>query len=246
MTVLFKFKYYLKLLKTTERERLFLFFLAIILFPLIALNPLQNQNFFSKSNTNNFPTFNYKNIIIKLSGFSFIKLNNKKEIPLSELVKVTVFNPFILAEKKYGVNSQILIAQYKLESEGGTNVGSYSPYKTLNSYQIKAYEDICLELNIDPKSKTVSKSGDMGPMQFQPATWQSFKIDANGDGIANPWDLEDAVFSSANYLKSIGYDISPRLALSRYNGGYNYSSRAKFYAAKIIRDAKKIDSKINF
>ncbi|MEK3800597.1 lytic murein transglycosylase [Peribacillus sp. FSL H8-0477] len=32
----------------------------------------------------------------------------------------------------------------------------------------------------------------------------SYGVDTNGDGKADPWDNEDAIFSSANYLAANG------------------------------------------
>jgi hypothetical protein len=34
-------------------------------------------------------------------------------------------------------------------------------------------------------------------MQFEPATWARFGIDANGDGVRDPYDPEDAIFGAA-------------------------------------------------
>ena len=31
-----------------------------------------------------------------------------------------------------------------------------------------------------------------------------YGVDANGDGIADPYDIEDAIFSAANYLSKSG------------------------------------------
>jgi murein DD-endopeptidase MepM/ murein hydrolase activator NlpD len=49
-----------------------------------------------------------------------------------------------------------------------------------------------------------SSAGAVGWMQFMPSTWLRWGTDANGDGIADPWDPEDAVFSAARYLAAAG------------------------------------------
>jgi len=41
-----------------------------------------------------------------------------------------------------------------------------------------------------------SSAGAVGWMQFMPATWMEYGIDANGDGIADPWNPADAIYSA--------------------------------------------------
>ena len=49
-----------------------------------------------------------------------------------------------------------------------------------------------------------SSAGAVGWMQFMPSTWLRWGTDATGDGIADPWDPEDAVFAAARYLAAAG------------------------------------------
>jgi murein DD-endopeptidase MepM/ murein hydrolase activator NlpD len=49
-----------------------------------------------------------------------------------------------------------------------------------------------------------SSAGAVGWMQFMPSTWVRWGTDASGDGVADPWDPEDAVFSAARYLAAAG------------------------------------------
>ena len=57
-----------------------------------------------------------------------------------------------------------------------------------------------------------SSAGAVGWMQFMPSTWERWGVDANGDGVADPWNAEDAVFAAARYLAASGgrTDISAR------------------------------------
>jgi membrane-bound lytic murein transglycosylase B len=48
----------------------------------------------------------------------------------------------------------------------------------------------------------------VGPMQFIPATWKQFAIDADRDGTADPDDIDDATLAAANYLCAGGRDLS--------------------------------------
>ena len=61
-----------------------------------------------------------------------------------------------------------------------------------------------------------SSAGAIGWMQFMPDTWLRWGIDANGDGIADPWNPDDAVYSAA--------------ALSRRGRRRRRTSRARVFA----------------
>jgi hypothetical protein len=45
-----------------------------------------------------------------------------------------------------------------------------------------------------------SSAGAIGPMQFMPATFRAYAVDGDGDGLADAWDPEDAIWSAARYL----------------------------------------------
>jgi hypothetical protein len=54
------------------------------------------------------------------------------------------------------------------------------------------------------RSAGVSSAGAVGPMQFMPATWVQYGMDASGDGRADVQDPTDAVFSAARLLCANG------------------------------------------
>lgn len=50
-----------------------------------------------------------------------------------------------------------------------------------------------------------------------------YGVDANGDGIADPYDIEDAVFSAANYLSKSGAASGKyEQAIYQYNHSEKY------------------------
>src|SRR5262245_13352514 len=55
-----------------------------------------------------------------------------------------------------------------------------------------------------------SSAGAVGWMQFMPSTWARWGLDANGDGVADPDNPTDAIFSAARYIAGCGgqYDIA--------------------------------------
>src|SRR5436190_599311 len=62
-----------------------------------------------------------------------------------------------------------------------------------------------------------SSAGAIGWMQFMPSTWLRWGTDASGDGIADPWNAEDAIFSAARYLAASGASQDIYGAVFSYN-----------------------------
>lgn len=62
-----------------------------------------------------------------------------------------------------------------------------------------------------------SSAGALGWMQFMPDTWLRWGLDANGDGLADPWNPEDAVFAAARYLAAAGAHDDISRAIFAYN-----------------------------
>jgi hypothetical protein len=54
-------------------------------------------------------------------------------------------------------------------------------------------------------------------MQFMPATWAMYGVDANRDGQKDPFNPVDAVFAAARYLSAAGADKDLRRAIFAYN-----------------------------
>ena len=75
-----------------------------------------------------------------------------------------------------------------------------------------------------------SSAGAVGWMQFMPATWAAYGVDANGDGVKDPSDPEDAIFAAARYLKASGMPEDPEGAIFAYN-------HADWYVADVLARA---------
>ncbi len=67
------------------------------------------------------------------------------------------------------------------------------------------------------RNLSVSTAGAVGWMQFMPSTWKRYGVDANGDGIADPYNPADAIFSAARYLAAAGASKNIQQAIFSYN-----------------------------
>jgi murein DD-endopeptidase MepM/ murein hydrolase activator NlpD len=62
-----------------------------------------------------------------------------------------------------------------------------------------------------------SSAGAIGWMQFMPSTWLRWGTDGSGDGVADPWNPQDAVTSAARYLAAAGGQSDLHRAVFAYN-----------------------------
>jgi transglycosylase-like protein with SLT domain len=83
------------------------------------------------------------------------------------------------------------------------------------------------------RNVAVSSAGAKGWMQFMPATWEAYGVDANGDGVADPNDPADAIFAAARYLRAAGADRDLRRAIFAYN-------HADWYVDSVLQRARRI------
>ena len=76
-----------------------------------------------------------------------------------------------------------------------------------------------------------SSAGAIGWMQFMPSTWLRWGVDADGDGIADPWRAADAIYGAARYLAASG----GRTDISRAVFSYNH---AQWYVDEVLSLAR--------
>jgi Transglycosylase SLT domain len=75
-----------------------------------------------------------------------------------------------------------------------------------------------------------SSAGAVGWMQFMPATWAAYGVDADGDGDKDPNEPNDAIFAAARYLRASGMPEDPEGAIFAYN-------HADWYVADVLARA---------
>jgi cell wall-associated NlpC family hydrolase len=89
--------------------------------------------------------------------------------------------------------------------------------------------------NPDPacsQEGVTNSAGAGGPMQFLAGTWQTYGIDADGNGSADRWDPVDAVFSAANYLRASGAPNNIPAAVYAYNHSQAYVNQVLGWATR--------------
>jgi hypothetical protein len=69
---------------------------------------------------------------------------------------------------------------------------------------------------------SVSSAGAEGWMQFLPSSWETYGVDANGDGFKDPYNPADAIFAAARYLRAAGATTDVRGAVFSYNHSQAY------------------------
>ena len=81
-----------------------------------------------------------------------------------------------------------------------------------------------------------SWAGAFGLCQFIPSSYVRWAVDGNGDGKIDLFNLDDAVFSIANYLKSNGWTKNyndKRVALHHYNNSEQYVNAILILATRV-------------
>jgi len=117
-------------------------------------------------------------------------------------------------EKEIGVERQIVVAIWGIESRYGRHKGAFSMFQTLNTMfdayprrrdfyrkQLVSYLVLCQENDVDPLSVTGSYGGAFGQTQFIPSSFREYAVDFDKDGKRDVWNsVPDVLASIANYL----------------------------------------------
>ncbi len=121
-------------------------------------------------------------------------------------------------EAKYGVQSEILLGIWGMETSYGNDAGSFDLLRSLASlaYDGRRAELFTRELTaalqildrgVIPRWKLIgSWAGATGQPQFLPSSWLKYAADGDGDGRADIWSSRpDVLASIANYLQKNGW-----------------------------------------
>lgn len=134
------------------------------------------------------------------------------------------------AGKEYGVPWTLLAAHHRVETRFSTMETMVSPVGAEGHMQFMP----CTFVGWSHPTCEGLGEGDIPKEEMtDPVVIDrhgGYGIDANGDGIADPWDIEDAVFSAANYLSKNGAtDGEIRRAVYNYNHSEEYVEDVMHY-----------------
>jgi peptidoglycan lytic transglycosylase B len=123
-----------------------------------------------------------------------------------------------LVEQTYGVDAEIIVAIWGLESSYGAILGDYDAIQALATLAFQGRRTGYGRSQLIGALKIIqggyaardelkgSWAGAMGHTQFIPTTYLSYAVDHDGDGKRDIWNnLGDVFASTANYLSVSGY-----------------------------------------
>ncbi len=142
-------------------------------------------------------------------------------------------------EARYGVDRQVVVAIWGMETNYGGNRGSMEVIESLATLayegrrrdfaeeQLMAALQILQAGDVDPSHMRGSWAGAMGHTQFMPTSYLTYAVDFTGDGRRDIWsdDPTDALASTANYLARSGWTRGQPWGVEvRLPEGFNYGS----------------------
>jgi len=140
-------------------------------------------------------------------------------------------------EARYGVDREVVLAIWGLESAYGANYGSIPVVESLSTLayegrrkefaetQLLAAFTILEAGDIEAPRMVGSWAGAMGHTQFIPTSFLDYAVDYTGDGRRDIWsaDAADALASTANYLARFGWRMGAPVAVEvRLPAGFDY------------------------
>jgi peptidoglycan LD-endopeptidase LytH len=153
----------------------------------------------------------------------------KEEIP-SEYIPI-----YKAAQEEYGVPWYLLAAHHRVETKFSTMKTLISPAGAEGHMQFMPCTFVGWS---HPTCSGLGKGNIPSDQKTDPAViekYGGYGVDANGDGIADPFQIEDAVFSAANYLARNGAaDGKIEQAVFAYNHSDKYVEDVLYYADRFV------------
>ena len=155
------------------------------------------------------------------------------------------------AEQRYGVDREIIAGLIRTESNFGRNTGNYVVFNVFYTLLIQREEErrwkfaadnlaalaaFCQRRGGDCYDVKGSYGGALGAAQFLPFSVLEWGADGNGDAVIDPYTMEDAIHSAANFLVHHGWHEDATAALGKYYGQtIGYPRAVETYAAALRR-----------
>ncbi|MDZ7642712.1 MAG: lytic murein transglycosylase [Desulfurivibrio sp.] len=122
-------------------------------------------------------------------------------------------------EAEFGVEREIIVAIWGVESNYGHNEGDFRAFEVLNTIfaayprraafyrrQLIDFLLLCRENDLDPRTVRSSPGGALGQAQFIPSSFRAYAVDYDDSGRRDLWhSIPDVLASIANYLRHFGW-----------------------------------------
>lgn len=122
-------------------------------------------------------------------------------------------------EKETGVEREIVVAIWGVETQFGANCGSFNLFQTLNTMfdayprrrdfyrdQLVEFLLLCRENGVQPLTVNGSYGAAFGQTQMIPTSFRRYAVDFDGDGRKDVWaSVPDVLASIASYLHGHGW-----------------------------------------
>jgi len=158
------------------------------------------------------------------------------------------------ASRQYSVDMNYIVGFMSVESKFGEYMGDYNILDALATLAFhknrmkKFFKNEFKELFLFAREKGyhISKlegsfAGAMGCVQQVPSVARKHKSDFNGDGVTNPWDLEDCIGSIAKFMHKNGWRNSRVTIVPTTYGAKRFkklkTSHRRMLSMKSIRKA---------
>ena len=139
-------------------------------------------------------------------------------LQLAKDFKQNYYTTLKRAEDEYGIDMDYVVGFMGVESKYGTYTGDYRVLDSLATLafhknrmkkffksEFKNLFFLMREQNRDIYTQYGSFAGAMGAVQQVPSIQRRFMVDYNGDGVKDPWDLEDCIGVIAKFMHKKGW-----------------------------------------
>ncbi|CAA6821181.1 MAG: Membrane-bound lytic murein transglycosylase B precursor (EC [uncultured Sulfurovum sp.] len=143
---------------------------------------------------------------------------NEESMALALEFKKNYYTTLQRAEDEYNIDMDYIVGFLGVESKYGTFTGDFrvlDSLATLGFHKNRMHKWFNAELknlfllmreeNRDIYTQYGSFAGAMGAVQQMPSIQRRFAVDYNGDGIKDPWDLEDSIGIIAKFMHKKGW-----------------------------------------
>ncbi len=156
------------------------------------------------------------------------------------------------AEQEYNIDMDYIVGFMGVESKYGTYTGNYRVLDSLATLAFhknrmkkffkSEFKNLFLlmrEENRDIYTQYGSFAGAMGAVQQVPSVQRRYAMDYNGDGVRDPWDLEDCIGVIAKFMHSKGWKRGGVVAVPTNFSGKRFkklrTSHKKRYSVSYLR-----------